>query len=72
MWFPLKSYLSKIPCPVLFIQNKEDPIGSYLEVVHEVGQISDDFSFVELPGNDHDYSDVLTLWKIMSDFIKSI
>lgn len=58
MWFPLKSYLSKITCPILFIQNKEDPAGGYLEVVREVGQISNNFSFVELPGNDHNYDEI--------------
>lgn len=69
MWFSLKTYLSKISCPVLFIQNKEDPAGSYLEVVGEVSQISNDFSFVELPGNDHDYSDVEKLSEIVSWFM---
>jgi predicted alpha/beta-hydrolase family hydrolase len=69
MWFPLKTYLSKIPCPVLFIQNKDDPAGSYLEVVREVGQISNDFSFVELPGNDHDYSDVEKLSEVISNYL---
>lgn len=72
MWFPLKTYLSKLPCPILFIQNKEDPAGSYLEVVCEVSQISSDFTFQELPGNDHDYSNIEAIWKTISDSIKNI
>lgn len=70
MWFPLKTYLSNLPCPLLFIQNKEDPVGSFLEVVREVKQISDDFSFVELPGNDHDYSDVENINQVIAGFVK--
>ncbi len=69
MWFPLKTYLSKISCPVLFIQNKEDPAGSYTEVVREIGQISNNFSFVELPGSDHNYSDVEKFSEVISNYL---
>jgi len=36
--------------------------------VREVGQINK-FSFAELPGNDHDYSDIEKLGEVISNFV---
>jgi len=67
-WFSINSYIQKISCPILFIQNKNDPMGSFQEIINEV-EWRPDFSFRELPGDDHQYDDVKALRDILISFL---
>lgn len=56
--------LKHIPIPVVIVQNSADPLGSFIEVRGAFEDISDGLSFVELPGETHDYLDFEAIAKL--------
>lgn len=64
--------LRKITLPILFIQQKEDIVGSYARLCSALHGIFDCSQIVEVPGNDHLYKDIkmlarlITKWSVQS------
>ncbi len=66
--FPV--WLKKIDCPVLFIHNAHDPVGSFAELkLYMEANGPKDYKLVELPGDTHDYDDLAGLNKLVKEFV---
>ena len=58
--------IAAVNCPLVFVQNSDDPLGSYKDVkayLEHAGAVR--AMAVELPGETHDYSDTATLKTIV-------
>jgi len=53
----IKEWLTEIAIPIVIIQNMDDPLGSFADVKAAFDGIGEHVSFVELPGETHDYVD---------------
>jgi len=58
-------WLSKISVPVVFVQNSNDPYGSFAEIKAAFTGKSKSLKFVELPGETHDYLDFDAIAKLI-------
>jgi hypothetical protein len=56
--FPIQEYLKQVSCPILFVQQSEDPAGYYQSIVNLFSPISPKFTFKKLSGSDHAYKDI--------------
>ncbi len=60
-----RQWLRLVNAPVIIIQNTSDPLGSFDQVKTAFEGASDNLSFVELPGDTHDYLDFATIAKLI-------
>ncbi|HZM63838.1 MAG TPA: hypothetical protein VFB59_01765 [Candidatus Saccharimonadales bacterium] len=66
-----ESWLKSLTEPILVIQNAHDPVGSAAEVDRYLRTILSPslITFVELPGDTHDYIDLPKITTLTKDFI---
>jgi predicted alpha/beta-hydrolase family hydrolase len=67
------NYLESIQCPVLFIQNKNDPTGKcdqLVDLLNSANIPNLQYNVLELPGDKHDYVDYQTLYQLTKVFIE--
>lgn len=50
-------WLSRITVPIVILQNTSDPLGSYVDIEAGFSSAGTHVTFVELPGDTHDYLD---------------
>ncbi len=58
---PVDEWIGKCHMPICILQNNNDPMGTYQDVLTMVKRSEDNISCVELDGNTHDYNVSLTL-----------
>lgn len=70
----MSDWLHACPVPLLIIQNRNDPAGSFEDVKAYVGaaQPTSPCQLVELPGSDHDYSNLPRLTQAIQNFIAGL
>ena len=61
----LKRWLDEINIPIIIVQNTSDPLGSFAEVKAAFDRAAENVSFVELPGETHDYLDFKAIAKMI-------
>ncbi len=63
---PADTWLSSIKNPITVLQNEFDPLGSYTEVASYITNVKNtNIKICKLPGNTHDYKDILKLKKFL-------
>ena len=67
---PMDDWLRHSDIPLLFIQNTEDPLGSFKEVEKYLSGIIGNrkYTLAELDGNTHNYNDLLRLKEEIASF----
>lgn len=65
--FPIKDYLKKLTCPVLWIQKTNDPAWWYYTIKKEIWLLSPAFTCKEIPGDDHEYKEIHIIKQIILD-----
>jgi len=58
------AFLQKIKIPVIIVQNTADPFGSFADVKSVFQGAGPHTSFIELPGDTHDYLDFSAITRI--------
>ena len=68
--FPYEKWLKNTKCPILFIQQTNDPACLYSELVNLLSWLSNKFKFQEVEWDNHHYEDVDLLKKLVGEFLK--
>lgn len=55
--------------PIHFIQQAEDKVGGFSQLIEQLSAYKNDFMFTEIDGNDHKYSDLEFLAKAIEDMM---
>lgn len=58
-------WLGEISLPIVIVQNTGDPLGSFADVRALFADKGDNISFLELPGETHDYLDFEAISKLI-------
>jgi hypothetical protein len=65
------NWLKPSKVPIVFVQNSEDPVGSAEGVRNFIASSGlNNYSFIQLPGNTHDYTNLDELKNIVGDALK--
>lgn len=71
--YPFAENLKFVNCPVLFIQNSDDPVGKYRQLTEFINNLYMprlQYKIVELPGDTHNYIDYPKLLELTKQFIE--
>ena len=64
---PVNEWLRVSPIPILIVQNEDDPLGSFEQVLSYVGTCQNELIQVaSVPGDTHDYEDYDTLQDMLA------
>ncbi len=68
--FDVNTWYKDYSIPTLAIQHTNDPLASSKELSEFLSQLTKTVKVEELPGDTHDYDELDTIKKLVSDFIK--